>query len=314
MILESLKRFWKTRYGQARFRLMDIITLGYFGLVGFLLIFFHKSVNHWPVYVLVHAAIVILILEIVRFGENHPQKKGFWFLRTVYPLLLLLYGWEELAAVVPMFFGNHWATDLIVRWDKLVFGVYPTVWVQQLYQPWLNEVMHFIYLGYYSFFFLVPLYLFLRGKKQETMAVVSVVTFTYFSNYLLFYLMPTVDPLHVPLLQAQHVKEQIGYFFVPLNQFIQAHGGIPVAAFPSSHVAGALVWALTAIRYTKRLGWALLPLAIGIGFSVVYIQLHHALDPIFGYMWGALCYPVALKIIRKREEDPLALSGKPVGF
>jgi len=291
---------------------MDINTLVYFGLIGFLLIFFHKSVKHWLLYVFIHTAIVIIILEIIRFGEKHPQKKAFWFIRTVYPLPLFMYGWEELAKIVPMFFGNYWATDLIVRWDKLIFGVYPTVWVQKLYQPWLNEIMHFNYLGYYSFFFLVPLFLFLKGKKQETFAVISLVTFTYFSNFLLFYIMPTLDPLNVPLLQAQHVKEQVGYFFAPLNQFIQTHGGIPVAAFPSSHVAGALVWVLTAIRYNKKLGYALLPLAMGIGFSVVYIQLHHALDPICGYIWGALCFPVALRVIKKRGEDPLTLPDKSI--
>ncbi len=311
-VWKFIRQLWKIRYGHARFRLMDINSLVYYGLVGFLLIFFHKSVEHWPVYVLIHAAVVILVLELIRFGERYPQKKTLWFFRTMYPLPLFFYAWEELAAITQMFFGNYWMTDLIIRWDKLIFGVDPTVWVQRLYKPWLNEIMHFNYLGYYSFFLLIPFLLYFRGKKQETLAVMSILTFTYFSNFFLFYFMPTLDPLNVPLLQVQYIKEQVGYFFVPLNQYIQAKGGIPVGAFPSSHVAGAFVWVLAAIRYNKKVGYALLPLAMGIGFSVVYLQLHYALDPIFGYLWGAFCFLVALRLLKKRGEDPVALPDKSI--
>lgn len=309
-IWNSIRQSWKLRYGPTRLRLMDINCLVYYGLVGFLLIFFHRSVEYWPVYVFIHAAVVILVLELIRFAEKYPQKKTWRFFRTMYPLALFLYGWEELAAIIQMFFGNYWMTEVIVRWDKLIFGVDPTVWVQKLFKPWLNELMHFNYLGYYTFFLLIPFLLYFRGKKQETFAVMSILTFTYFSNFFLFYFMPTLDPLNVPLLQAQYVKEQVGYFFVPLNHYIQAKGGIPVAAFPSSHVAGALVWVLTAIRYNRMLGYALLPLAVGIGFTVVYIQLHYALDPIFGYLWGAFCFPVALRFLKKRGEDPITLHDK----
>jgi len=307
---KSIQRFWKSRYGQFRFRLMDIVCLAYLGLIGFLLIFFHKAVNRWLLYVLLHALFIIIILEIIRLAEKHPQKKILWFVRTMYPIALFLYSWEELAVLMPMFYGNFWMTDLVVRWDKLIFGVYPTVWVQKLYTPWLNEIMHCMYVGYYSFFILVPFLLYFRNKKQETLAVFSILSFTYLTNFFLFFLIPTLDPNHVPLLQELHVKEQAGYLFVPLNKFIQGTGGIPVAAFPSSHVAGALVWALVAIRYIRKLGYVLLPVAIGVGLSVVYIQLHHALDPIVGYIWGTLCYLVALKLIKKRGEDPLVPTKK----
>jgi hypothetical protein len=111
---------------------MDIVWLTYLGLVGFLLFFFHKAVNRWLLYILLHALLTIVILEIVRTAEKHPQKKILWFVRTMYPIPLFLYSWEELAALMPMLYGNFWMTDLVVRWDKLIFGVYPTVWVQRL--------------------------------------------------------------------------------------------------------------------------------------------------------------------------------------
>jgi len=281
-------------------------------LIGFLLIFFHKTVIHWPPYVFIHTAIVIGILEIVRLGEKYPQKKILLIFRMFYPIPLLLYGWEELDVLVPMFFGSHWATDIIARWDKLIFGVHPIIWVQQFYQPWLDELMNFFYTGYYTFFLLIPLSLFVRKKKQEAFAVFSLVTAAYFSNFLLFYFLPAIGPLYLPMFQALQIKQQTGYLFAEINRIVQAKGGIPVGTFPSSHVGGALVWVLAALRYDRKLGYALAPLALGMGFSVVYRGLHYAVDSIFGYFWGALCYLIALKLIKKRGEDPLTISEKSV--
>lgn len=307
-IWNVLKRSWVLRYGHVHFRLMDINCLAYLSMIGFLLIFFHKSVIRWPLHVLIHTAFVIGILEIVRLGEKYPNKKILWTLRTFYPVSIFLYAWEELEALVPMFYGSHWATDMIVRMDKLIFGVHPTIWFQQFYQPWLNELMNFCYAAYYTFFLLVPLSLFIYKKRKETFAVLSVATFVYLSNFCFFYLLPALSPPFISKLQELQINQQTGYVFVEINRLVQAQGGIPVGAFPSSHVAGALVWVLCSLRYNRKLGYVLAPIAFGIAFSTVYMGLHHALDPIFGYIWGAISFTIALKLIKMRREDPLTLS------
>jgi len=300
-----LKRAWVLRYGYVHFRLMDINCLAYLGLIGFLLIFFHKAVARWPIHVLIHSVMVVGILEIVRLGEKFSQKKILWILRTFYPVAIFLYAWEELEALVPMFFGSPWATDVIVRLDKLIFGVHPTIWFQQFYQPWLNELMNFFYAAYYTFFILVPLSLFIRKEKEETFAALSLATFVYLSNFCLFYLLPVISPPFIPMLQKLQVSQQTGYVFVEVNRIVQAQGGIPVGAFPSSHVAGALIWVLCSLRYNRKLGIAMAPIAFGLAFSTVYMGLHHAVDPVFGYIWGAIAYTIALKLIKVRGEDPL---------
>lgn len=299
-----ISKVWNWRYSGVRFRLMDINCTVYMGLIGVLLIFFHKTIDNWPQYILIHAGFVIGILEIVRLGEKHPEKKLFSILRTFYPIVIILYAWEELAVLQPIIFGSYWLTDTLVRWDKLIFGVHPTVWLQNLYNPWLDELMNFIYAAYYTFFFLVPLIFYIRKKKEVSFAIYSLATFTYMSNFLLFYFLPALGAKPAPLLEGLHVKEHTGFLFVELNRIIQAKGGIACGAFPSSHVAGALVWALSALRYDKKLGYIILPIAIGIGFSTVYMTLHHAVDPIAGYIWGIFSFVLALKLIKIRREDP----------
>jgi membrane-associated phospholipid phosphatase len=298
------------RYAGVRFRLMDINCTVYMGLIGVLVIFFRKNVNNWPLHLIIHAVFVIGILEIVRLGEKYPEKKLFSILRAFYPITICLYAWEELAVLQSMIFGSFWFTDTLVRWDKLIFGVHPTVWLQNLYNPWLDELMNFIYASYYTFFLLVPLIFYIRKKRQVTFAIYSFATFTYLSNFLIFYFLPALGAKPAPMLEGLHVKEHTGFLFVELNRIIQAKGGIECGAFPSSHVAGALVWALSALRYDKKLGYIILPFAIGIGFATIYMTLHHAVDPITGYIWGAFSFILALKLIKIRGEDVLLQSKK----
>src|SRR3989442_5943849 len=54
------------------------------------------------------------------------------------------------------------------------------------------------------------------------------------------------------------------------------------AAFPSSHVAAAVVAALCALRYWRPLGLLLMPLTVGLVLSVVYGQFHYAVDAVAG--------------------------------
>jgi membrane-associated phospholipid phosphatase len=295
----------KRRYAGVRFRLMDINILVYMGLIGLLVIFFHKNVPHWPKHLFIHLGFVLGILEIIRLGEKHPGNRLFSILRTFYPVVILLYAWEELGILQSMIYGSFWFTETLVRWDKLIFGVHPTVWLQNLYNPWLDELMNFIYAAYYTFFILGPLIFYIRKKKDVSYAIYSLATFTYLSNFLIFYLIPALGAKPAPMLAGLHVKEHTGFLFTELNRIIQAKGGIACGAFPSSHVAGALVWALSALRYDKKLGYIILPFAVGIGFSTVYMTLHHAVDPISGYIWGSLSFILALHLIKTRDEDPL---------
>jgi membrane-associated phospholipid phosphatase len=299
-----LLELWNWRYSGVRFRLMDINITVYMTLIGILVIIFQKNVPHWPKHLIIHAAFVIGILEIVRLGEKHPENKFFSILRTFYPITIFLYAWEELAVLQSMIYGSFWFTDTLVRWDKLIFGVHPTVWLQNLYNPWLDELMNFIYAAYYTFFLLVPLIFFIRKKKEVTFAIYSLATLTYLTNFIIFYFLPALGAKPAPLLEGLHVKQHTGFLFVELNRIIQAKGGIACGAFPSSHVAGALVWALSALRYDKKIGYIILPFAIGIGFSTVYMTLHHAVDPITGYIWGAFSFILGVKLLKIRGEDP----------
>lgn len=299
MILNTIKSLWTFRYGNIRFRLMDLTCIGYMALIGFLLIFFHKTVTFWPNHVLIHIVFVVGILEIVRLGEIYSQKKILWILRTFYPLVIFLYGWDELNSLVPMFYGTYWTTEHLVQLDKFIFGVHPTVWVQQFYRPWLDEFMCISYTAYYAFYAIIPLYFYLSKKREELFAIFFIVLFTILSNFFLFYIFPATGPQRVLSLQALQIQSFTGYCFCEITRAAQAGGSVTGAAFPSSHVAAALAWVLSARRYNRKLGYAISPIALGVSLSAVYLGLHHAVDVILGALWAVACYFIAVKLLQK---------------
>lgn len=301
----GLKAYWDKEYGHIQFRLMDLNCLAYLASVGILLCFFHQSVIQWPGHVLIHTLFIWIILQFIRLGEKYPKEGILWILRTFYPVAVIAYGWTELNQVVRMFYGNFWTTDVVIYLDKLIFSVHPTVWVQNLYRPWLDEVMNFFYAGYYIFMPVVTISLFLKKKRQAALAAFSVVTLTYCSNYILFLLLPTLGPKVCSFLQGLEIRQSSGFLFAQINHIVQSKGSVMGAAFPSSHVSGATVWALVSLRYFKKLGYVLIPLAVGVAVSTVYLGHHHALDPIFGLGWGILVYALAVRVLKNRKEDPL---------
>jgi membrane-associated phospholipid phosphatase len=286
---------------------MDIVCAGYLALIGVCLIFFHKTVEAWPRYVVIHLVLAFIVIEFVRFAEKHPSNRIAWFIRTFYPIAIFLIGWSTVNAIVRMFFGTFWFTEPAIQMDKVLFGGHPTVWLQQFYSPWLDELMYFFYASYYLFLPSVSLVLYIKGKREEALAAFSFLSVTLLSNYVLFYLLPCLSPSMAEGVMELHTKQHSGYFFAWIIRTIQSSAGIAGGAFPSSHIAEVFVLSLVALRYVKKLGYFLLPLTVGVSLSTFYLRYHHAVDPIFGYIWGAICFWLTLRILKNRGEEPLSL-------
>jgi hypothetical protein len=234
------------RYRRLRFRLVDLNCLGYMAILNLLLPFFHRQVPNWPFDFVIHLGLVLAGLEILRQAEIHRQNRVWQFLRIFYPVAFIGYGYWEISHLQRMLFGSYWAADFLANLDHALFGLHPTVWMQQFYAPWLDEIMSFHYWAYYLFLPAMALPLFIKGKHEEALAAFGLVTFAYFVNYLFFYFFPALSPRMIPWLAAMHSAEPAGYFFSWLTQHVQGQGAVQGGCFPSSHVSASLAWSLAA--------------------------------------------------------------------
>lgn len=293
------------RYGELRFRLVDWICLGYMALIGVLVLIFHQSIAGWPIHIAIHLLLIVAGLEIIRLGERHAGNGWLWFLRTFYPVIFILYGWDELNHLVLMAFDSFWLTDFLVQADVWLFGAHPTVWVEQYYLPWLDELVSVLNVSYYLFIPIATLPLFFSGKREATLAAFAIASLTYFTNLLLFYLLPSVCPRMIADLTALHAFDYSGYVFADLVRFFQRNASVQGGCFPSSHVSMSFAWAFAAWRYHRPLAYVLLPMAIGVAISTVYLRYHHAVDPIVGLLLAVFCTWLAIWLLQRRGEDPV---------
>jgi membrane-associated phospholipid phosphatase len=102
---------------------------------------------------------------------------------------------------------------------------------------------------------------------------------TFYLCYVIFLFFPVAGPRYTFDL-AHNAATEI--WPVRVTEWLLDRGDSWGAAFPSSHVAAAVVAAACALRYQRPLGLLLTPFTLGLILSVVYGQFHYAVDAVAG--------------------------------
>lgn len=224
-------------------------------------------------------------------------------LREAYPLLLLPAFWLELD---PLIRSLHVATwdGAIIAFDRALFGLHlERVWMPAMPQAWFSELMHFSYWIYMPLIFVPGLVVGARRDAAAFQDVALRLMATYVGCYLIYVSFPTAGPkaFGVPL----DTPVTSGLFY-GLVAAAQETGTVYGAAFPSSHVAGAVTVAWLGWRYLSRVPAALLTLqAVGVLLSTVYTQHHYAIDSVAGAAFALAVQGWAVAALRR--------TGRPSG-
>ena len=91
------------------------------------------------------------------------------------------------------------------------------------------------------------------------------------------------------------------------------HLDTPGGAFPSSHVAAAVVCVLMAARRYPLLGWAFVPFCTSLIASTVYCRYHYAVDAVAGIFAAVVAVIAADWLFGKLSSPSENNSGITVG-
>ena len=235
-------------------------------------------------------------------------------------------------AVVQMALLSWWYPDLFelnrifpnldhvfASWEQAVFGCQPALLFSKTFSHAVfSELMCLGYWSYYPLMTIVLVGVFFTQPKQFERAVFIVIG-SFFIHYVIFILLPVAGPQFYyeavgtdkiaqgifPNLHDYFNQHQVrmicpgykdGIFYALVESAHQA-GERPVAAFPSSHVGVTFVVMLLAWHFKlRKLFWALLPFAVLMFFSTVYIFAHYAIDALAGLLSGLLCWILLLTV------------------
>lgn len=206
------------------------------------------------------------------------------FLAEFYPLALTLGLYTHVGLVNQAQGVSHDA--LVQRVEQALFGMQPSLaWIRAFPSPAWSTLMHAAYLSYYGILVAAPVGLWLAGRRSAARVTLLLTMTTFYVCYAVFLAFPVAGPRYL-FASAENAATA-----APLAVFTRRlleGGSAWGTAFPSSHVAAALVAACCAWRGLPRLGMALVPLALLLALATVYCQFHYATDALAGAALAAL--------------------------
>lgn len=266
---------WRRSVGE-RFTAVDISTLLYVA-VATAAVLAVSGTDHagWDWLLTAHGLIVVLVLLAPAAREAGPVGR---FLGDWYPMLLLGGLYAEVGVLNVELGYQHDQT--IQRLELWVFGSQVSYrWIREMPSAAFSWIMHACYLAYYAILFASPFGLWFSGRRDAARRTIFAVMAAFYFCYVVFLFFPVAGPRY-----AFDLAHNAATAVWPARaaQWVLDRGDSWGAAFPSSHVAAAVVAALCALRYWRPLGLALTPLTIGLVVSVVYGQFHYAVDALAG--------------------------------
>jgi membrane-associated phospholipid phosphatase len=255
------------------------------------------------------AAALLLALGIAQ--RLWPAAAGVRGLREAVPFLACILIYTNLHDTIG-FVNPHDVHWTLVALDRALFGQVPCVWAQRFITPGRTELMQLCYL---SFFWIAPstsLLLLLQRRWREFRSATLGVVACFYLGYFLYLVFPAAPPRLV--LVYEFKTNLSGYPTLLSNLSAQAFALLPVdsrAAFPSLHAAVSLVALVFAWRYTRNWFWALLPFALGLWVSTVYLRHHYVVDLLAGWALAPVALAVAPRIDRFWARRQLELGFRP---
>lgn len=289
-----------------RYTFIDYATQGYITLVGLLVLCLHgDAVPGWGWFVAAHAGCLLVNHLLIVLQARWPANRWLDFLRHFYPVLLYAGFYRETGSLNRMLYAGY-LDPAFIRCEQAIFGCQPSLaFMDRLPFLPVSELFYASYFSYYLMIVGVGLALFLR-RREQFHHYVAISSFVFYVCYLIYIFLPVIGPpvfyeaageRRVPdaalpaVIPDFPLAVQAGPFF-RIMAFIYANCEAPGAAFPSSHVAVAIVTVYFSFLYLRRIRWPHLAVATCLCLATVYCRYHYAIDVVAGALTAAGFIPL----------------------
>ncbi|MFH1264027.1 MAG: phosphatase PAP2 family protein [Pseudomonadota bacterium] len=221
------------------------------------------------------------------WASQRTTNKALRFLRLMHAPLLFLFFYRQTATIWPVLYQGSFDAP-IAAIDQAIFGFQPSLSLAPAVPSAVaGEIFSFAYFAYYCFTpVLLLTVLFTRGYEQAERIIVLTAR-CFFACYAIFWIFPVVGPFYWfspgtgPALAP-------GLFFNQILYFFTGNVEVPTGAFPSSHLAVAVVQTFCARQFAPRLFPAMLTITLLMVPAVLYLRAHYAVDVVAGVLVGLL--------------------------
>jgi membrane-associated phospholipid phosphatase len=286
------------RYSSGRddARRTDRLIWAALAIVSILTVVFSSRVDGWGILILKNAGAAALLVVLFRLRKRRWPRTPAFVLRLTG--ILFIYAYLNLAVdKLQLVVHGRWLDDTVLSLERTIFGVQPTVWLQQLISKPLTEWMMFAYVFY------LPLYPILFGlayaRRGETAAerLFFGLGLANMICNLGFIVFPAAGPYF--RLGGEYSVPLSGYIWTSIGEFLRLRVQFVGGTIPSPHCACATVMWLTAYQYSRTAFWILSPVVVSLYLSTVYLRFHYVTDTVLGIAVGLFVVWVTPKLRRR---------------
>jgi len=281
-----------------RFTLRDILLgadwyfLGMIAIYTIILIVFHKQIPNVGMFFMQNVFLALTIISIATLGKYRSGNlfiniHRYYHLPIIYVIFMQVF--VHISVLNP-----HDYDQILAGWDRALFGMNPTEYIQQFAFPALTEFFQIAYVLFYFHAFAQSIELNLRGLYEEAESVTRTIVFGFLLSYMMYVFMPAIGPrfsVHdyasistdLPGLWLTDALRTIidtgdGFRDKTLDPALQMHRN----CMPSGHTMMTLMNMILAFRYRSKLRWVFLIMGISLIIATVYLRYHYVVDVLAG--------------------------------
>ncbi len=198
------------------------------------------------------------------------------------PILFVIFIYESLGNLI-----QYLQPDIdpkLMQIDFFIFGVHPTLWMEQWIVPWFTDVMSLAYLSYYFIPVAFIVVLHRKGRVAEFERCIFILLFGYYISFIGYILFPAIGPRYA-MAHLYSIPLEGSFITDFVRDTLNALEHNKRDVMPSGHTQIVLMVLLLAHRYEKILFYIFLPIIGGLILSTVYLRYHYVIDLMVG---GAL--------------------------
>ncbi len=198
----------------------------------------------------------------------------------VFPVLSVLIIFDSMGLVVHSI--NPQDIDyLLIRLDYLIFGCYPTVYLEGISSPLLIDILQLAYCTYYVVPIGVGVLLKVQGKHEAFDKYVFLILLCFYFSFVGYMLFPALGPRYT----IEHLQTVDADGFMvskTIQDILNMLEGVKRDAFPSGHTGISLASLFLALRYARRAGFILILPILLLVCATVFCRYHYVVDVIGG--------------------------------
>jgi len=269
-----------------RFAPTEGLTL--FFLIGlFLLVFFFRGqIPLWRPQLLFYAILLGLLFVLKISSHRRGWGEAGGVLSDLSPIVFIISIYQSLGNMIQYLRSD--IDSYLIQIDLFLFGVHPTVWMEQWINPWFTDLMSLAYISYYFLPVILAVTLYLKGRREEFHQTMFIFTFGYYISFIGYILFPAIGP-RFTLAHLQTIPLEGSFFTDLVRDLLNTIEHNKRDCMPSGHTQMVLMVLFLAHRYEKVLFYVFLPIICGLILSTVYLRYHYVVDLFVGMALAIGC-------------------------